>query len=173
ALVSPTDEVFRLAVQDSGSYYWLGFSPAWKGDDRGHRVTVEALRPGLQVRARLGFADPSRQSQVAAKAESLLLFGGPKEARRLLVELGEPRIKGRKGKDLEVPVTLGVPVEALALRADEKGGYRAELPLAIAAEDAAHQRADLPRTHLEVKIRQLPRAGTYARFQTVLQLRNA
>jgi VWFA-related protein len=173
ALTSPTNEVFRLAVQDSGSYYWLGFSPTWKGDDRGHRVVVEALKPGLQVRAKLGFADPSRHSQIAAKAESLLLFGGPKEARRLFVELGEPRLKGRKGRDVEVPVTLGVPVDALAFRPDEKGGYRAEVPLAIAAEDSTQKRADLPRAHLEVKIRELPRAGTMARFQTVLQLRNA
>src|SRR6185436_18402167 len=89
ALVSPTDEVFRLAVADSGSYYWLGFSPAWKGDDRGHRITVEALRPGIQVRARSSFADASRRTEVALKASSILLFGGAKADERLIVQVGE------------------------------------------------------------------------------------
>jgi VWFA-related protein len=172
AIVAATSDAFRQVVADSGSFYWLGFSPNWKANDRRHAISVAVRRPGLQVRSRSGFSDRSRPSRVAAKAEGLLLFGGASAERRLLVELGEPKARGRRGHELDVPVTLGVPVEALALRPDGSG-YRAEVPLAIAAEDEDHRRAELPRVHLEVKIDKLPAAGTYARFQTVLQLRNA
>lgn len=167
SIVSVTNDAFREVVADSGSYYWLGFTPAWKADDRRHQVTVEVRRPGFGVRSRSGFSDLSRHTETAMRAESVLLFGGAQEDRRLIVELGRPR---RKGRDLEVPVTLGVPVEALALTPRGKG-YQAAVPLAVLVEDEGGRRADLPGLHLEVAIAKLPPAGTYARFQTVVQLR--
>lgn len=169
AVVTRDNTAFREVVADSGSYYWLGFTPNWKADDQGHRVTVELRRPGLKVRSRSGFSDLSRRTETAIKAESLLLFGGAPETRRLIVELGQAK---KKGKTLEVPVTLGVPVETLALKPKGKG-YLAEVPLAVAAEDADGRRADLPGLRLEVQIAAPPKAGTYARFQTVLHLRDA
>jgi hypothetical protein len=169
AVVSASNEAFREVVADSGSYYWLGFTPTWKANDQTHRVTVEVRRPELVVRSRSAFSDLSRRTETAMKAESVLLFGGAKEEKRLIVQLGEPR---RKGRNLEVPVTLGVPVEALAPR-PEGEGYLAEIPLAVAAEDQQGGRADLPSMHLKVLLPKLPPAGTYARFQTILQLRDA
>ena len=71
-----------------------------------------------------------------------------------------------------MPVTLGVPVEALALTPNGKG-YLAEIPLAIAALDGDGGRADLPASHLKVAVTALPRTGTFARFQTVVRLRQA
>lgn len=168
AVVSAANDAFREVVADSGSYYWLGFTPAWKADDRTHQVTVEVRRPELAVRSRSGFSDLSRRTENAMKAESVLLFGGAQEERRLLVELGEPR---RKKRLLEVPVTLGVPVEALAPR-PEGDGYLAEIPLAVAVEDKNGGRADQPNMILKAVLTKLPPAGTYARFQTVLQLRD-
>lgn len=176
ALVSASDEVFRLAVADSGSYYWLGFTPTWKGDDRGHSIVVEPLRPGLQVRTRLGFVDTSVHTQVALQARRLLLFDGANEDKRLIVELGaEDRAPGepagRKAKTIKVPLTLGVPVESLLLR-PEGTGYVAELPLAIKAEDTKLRQSDLPPLRLRVLLSQKPKGGTFARFHTVLELRN-
>ena len=46
-------------VEDTSSYYWLGFTPQWKGDDRHHRIELKA-RKGLKVRSRKGFSDFSR-----------------------------------------------------------------------------------------------------------------
>ena len=71
-----------------------------------------------------------------------------------------------------MPVTLGVPVEALALTPQGKG-YLAEVPLAVAAMDEKGGRADLPASHLKVVVTTLPKTGTYARFQTVVRLREA
>jgi VWFA-related protein len=168
-MVSATNEVFRDMVVDSGSYYWLGFTPTWKANDKGHKVTVEVRKPELAVRSRSGFTDPSKKTETAMKAESVLMFGGATDDRKLIVQLGEPR---RLGRDFEVPVTLGVPVEALALTPNGKG-YLAEIPLAIATLDGDGGRADLPASHLKVAVTALPRTGTFARFQTVVRLRQA
>jgi hypothetical protein len=71
---------------------------------------------------------------------------------------------------VEVPVTLGVPVEALALT-PKGSGYFAETPLAVAVMDGRGGRSDLPGSRLQVEIQKPPAAGTYARFQTVVKLR--
>lgn len=168
-LVSAKLDAFRQVVEDSGSYYWLGFTPAWKADDRGHRVVVEPRRKDLRVRARNGFSDLSKRTETALKAESVLLFGGGVEKRRLIVQLGQPRRAGRG--QVEVPVTLGVPVEALALTPKGRG-YVAGTPLAVAAMDNQGGRTDLPGSRLQVEIQATPAAGTYARFQTVVKLRD-
>jgi hypothetical protein len=131
-------------------------------------VTVEVRRPGLAVRSRSGFSDLSHRTETAMKAESVLLFGGAQEDHRLLLKIGEPK---QKGKIFEVPVTVGVPVEALALTPQEKG-YLAEVPAAVLAEDQDGRRADLPGLHLKIVVAQPPPPKTYARFQTVVQLRD-
>lgn len=169
-LVSAQMEVFRQAVDDSGTYYWLGFTPAWKANDHGHRIEVELRRPGLKARTRSGFTDLSQQTANALKAESVLHFGGAASDKRLIVQLGAPRRAGRG--QVEIPVTLGVPVEALALT-PRGSGYIAETPLAVAALDEKGGRIDLPGSRLRVALETPPHAGTYARFQTVLKLRNA
>jgi VWFA-related protein len=171
ALSAAGAAAFREVVEDTGSYYWLGFSPSWKANDRSHRVTVEMRRDGLKTRARSTFSDLSRQTANAMKSESVLLFGGQPEHKKLIVQLGEPKAFGRKAKEVDLVVTLGVPMDALAL-APEGNGYRAQTPLAVAALDADGGRADLPGSTLRVLIQELPKGGGYARFQTRLRLRN-
>jgi VWFA-related protein len=168
-VVSAKLEVLREVVADTGSYYWIGFTPAWKADDRGHRMTVEPRRADLKVRSRGGFSDLSKRTETAMKAESVVLFGGADRDRRLIVRLGEPKGAGRG--QMEVPVTLGVPVESLALT-PKGSGYIAETPLAIVAMDPQGGRAELPASHLKVTLKTLPKTGTYARFQTVVRLRD-
>jgi len=168
--VSAKAEVFRQVAADTSSYYWLGFTPAWKADDRSHRVSVEVRKPGHQARARAGFSDLSKKTETAMRAESVLLFGGVEEERRLLVFLGKPKMRGRR--EMEVPVTLGVPVEALALSPKDKG-YQAEAPLRVAAMDNEGGRSDLPGSQLRATFKEVPKAGTYARFQLSFKLRNA
>lgn len=169
AVVSSRLEVFREVVADTGSYYWLGFTPAWKADDRRHRVTVEVRRPGLVARTRSGFSDLSKGTESAMRAESVLFFGGRDEEKRLIVQLGDPKRAGRK--EIEVPVTIGIPVTSLALIPDGKG-YIAETPLAAATVDEKGGRSELAPMKLRVKVKQAPQAGGYARFQTTVKLRD-
>ncbi len=169
-VVSASLDAFREVVSDTGSYYWIGFTPAWKGDDRGHRIAVEARRPDLVVRARAGYSDLAPGTENAMKAEGVLLFGGAERDRRLIVQLGEPG-RSRRG-EIEVPVTLGVPVESLSLTPKGRG-FVAETPVAASVLDDRGGRADLPGTRLRVALDAPPRAGTYARFQMVVKLSNA
>ncbi len=165
-LIPANDAVFREMVSDSGTYYWLGFTPAWKANDRGHSVTVEVRRPGLAARSRGSFSDLSRGTQAALKAESVLLFGGGQDDHRLIVELGEPK---RSRGAFEVPVTLGIPVEALALKPRGKG-YVADIPLAISTEEEDGRMANLSGPHLVVTLSSPPPAGTYARFHSAVRV---
>jgi VWFA-related protein len=164
--IAPLDNrFFKAAVQETGSYYWLGFTPSWKANDRTHQVSVKMQGRGLEVRSRQGFSDLSKASEAALRTESVLLFGGAEPEKRLFVKLGAPH---RRGRDLEVPVTLGVPFEALAMTPRGKG-YLAEIPLSLAAMDEKGGRSNL-RTHLKVAVAMLPKAGNYVRFQTVVRL---
>jgi VWFA-related protein len=167
---SVRQDVFRTVVADSGTYYWLGFTPTWKANDQGHSIKVESLRSGVTVRARSGFPDLSRKTENLMKAESVLLFGGNENDRRLKILLGQMKPLGRK--EIEIPVTVGVPVEALALT-PSGNGYIAEAPLAVAALDGKGGRAEIPTAKLRVAVKEPPRVGGYARFETTLRLRRA
>ncbi len=65
---------FARADEDTRSYYRLGFSPAWKADDREHRIEVEVRRPGLSVRARKSYVDLSGSSEEALEQQRRELF---------------------------------------------------------------------------------------------------
>ena len=75
ALASNRLDALERAEEDTRSYYLLGFSPAWKADDRDHRIELEIRRPGLDVRARHGFPDLSAATLAGMESEDLLLSG--------------------------------------------------------------------------------------------------
>ncbi len=167
---SARQNVLGTVAADTGTYYWLGFTPTWKADDAAHSIKVEARRAGVEIRARGGFPDLSRKTENLMRAESVLLFGGNRDDRRLRILLGEVKPVGRK--EIDVPVTVGVPVEALALTPSGRG-YVAEAPLAVASVDGDGGRAEIPTAKLRIAVKEPPRAGGYARFETTLRLRKA
>jgi len=58
---------FDRVVRDNSSYYMLGYYPAnQKRDDGFRRIEVRVNRPGLQVRARKGYASPRKGETPAA-----------------------------------------------------------------------------------------------------------
>jgi hypothetical protein len=59
------------AAPDTRSDYWLGFTPTWKRNDKSHQVKVEAVRPGLTVRARENFIHRSRNAKVSMRRTRL------------------------------------------------------------------------------------------------------
>ena len=73
---------FDRVVADTRSYYWLGFVPNWKGNDKDHQIRVEVLHPGFKVRYRESFQDLSRDKEVSFMVESALLFGNLPGAQR-------------------------------------------------------------------------------------------
>jgi VWFA-related protein len=64
------ESAFERTLDDTSSYYWLGFSPTWKADGRRHDIRLEVRGSGLKVRARRGYSDLSPRAQQALEAES-------------------------------------------------------------------------------------------------------
>ncbi len=133
-------------VQDTRSYYWLGFTPRWQGDGQSHEVELEILRPGLTVRHRGGFADMSRQKEVDFIVEGALLFGQLPGRQELKVEMGKRQPDGRR---LLVPLRITVPLDAVTLL-PEKGRHVARLELRIAALYEQGNRSQLAALPIEL-----------------------
>jgi VWFA-related protein len=147
-------------VEDSSSYYFLGFSPTWRGDDRRHKIALAVARPGLTVRTRDSYDDASRRTRLTLEAGAMLLLGRSRSEPRLIVTVGEPAAAAGK---TAIPVSLGVPVESLAFVPREQG-FHAEAPVAVVVLDAKGKRQEMPAAWLQVDVPQLPSQGTYAKF---------
>lgn len=169
ALIDSTRTVaLERAESDTRSYYWLGFTPEWKGNDERHDIRVRVLRPGLEVRSRESFLDLSRQAEVGMQVESSMLFGAPPGSPRMMVKLEEPEPQGRR--EMELPVTLGIPVAGFtALPVD--GRYVADLVLHVFALDDQGRRSDIPGVPIRVATQEPPPEGRYVPYSTRLRLR--
>ncbi len=159
----------QRAVEDTRSYYWLGFTPSWREDDRRHRVEVKVRRKGLKVRSRESFSDLSRQTEVTMLVESSQLFDlpVPGENRELGVSFGEP-MKGGYRK-VVVPLRLELPLDQVTLL-PTADGFVAQLELRVAVTDDQGNRADIP--VLPVLLRSDPDGEeVFGIFETSLKLR--
>ena len=105
-----TNRALALATarEDTRSFYWLGFSPGWKRDDKLHAIRLETTRSDLKVRTRSGFLDLSRKAEVSMMVESALLFGNPPGALQMPLKVDAVN-RGKRG-ELEIALTLGLPV---------------------------------------------------------------
>lgn len=149
------------------SYYWLGFVPAWKGDDRRHETKVTVRRDGLRVVSREGYADFSRRAEISAAVESVLLFGAGPGVRDLELEIGKPVASGRK---MRVSVALSLPTDELTFL-PAGGASVAELELRVAAIDDRGGRSEMPVLPIRLSLAAPPPAGGRARYETTLELR--
>ncbi|HSG38377.1 MAG TPA: hypothetical protein VLE27_01970, partial [Thermoanaerobaculia bacterium] len=170
----PLMDNFRTAVldrasSDTRSYYWLGFSPDWKRNDKSHKVRVDVRRPGLEARSRTGFLDLSRKAEVSMKVESALLFGNMPGAIPILIRLGPPE-RPKKGKGVEVPVTLSLPVDLMTL-VQVDGKYTAQLELRFAASDSEGNGSDIPVLPVTFSSDKPPTPGKMIKYETRLTLR--
>lgn len=153
---------FRLKAlaqvkDDTRSYYWLGFTPDWKGNDKSHKVKVEVLRAGLEARARESFLDNSRRSEVGMMVESAMLFGNPAGS-SMPIKLGHPEASGRR--EMVVPVTLAIPVAAFTM-VPLNGRYATQLELRIGALDERGRRSDIPVIPIRFSTKEQPAQGRY------------
>ncbi|HEV2856710.1 MAG TPA: VWA domain-containing protein [Thermoanaerobaculia bacterium] len=167
-LNAQSTNVLPAVESDTRSYYWLGFTPSWQGNDKRHRVAVEVARPGLKVRAREDFLDLSRKAETSMMVESAMLFGSAPDAAPLAVQIGRPVAVGRK--EMEVPVALAIPVDAVTFIPLE-GKYVAEVELRVAAMDTAGNRAPVPVIPVTLRSDTEPKAGTAVKYETRIKLR--
>ena len=152
---------------DTRSFYWLGFVPTWRGDDRAHKLGVEVRRPGLKVRSRTGFLDLSRQAETSMRLESALLLGSFAGALPMPVRIGEPK-RLRRG-ELELPLTLQLPVELLTM-VPVDGKYAAKLELRFAASDEHGAASEIPVIPITLSTDEPPRPGKFVRHDVTIKL---
>jgi hypothetical protein len=165
-----TNRVAALAVarEDTRSFYWLGFSPAWQHDDKRHDIRLEARRGGLTVRTRSGFLDLSRKAEVSMKVESALLFGTPPGALTMPMRVGEAT-RSKQG-EVEIPITLGLPVDLMTVVPDGKK-FTAQLELRFGASDADGNTAEIPTVPVTLTSDHPPTPGKVVKYETRIKLR--
>jgi VWFA-related protein len=157
------------AHADTRSYYWLGFSPAWRGDDHRHRVRVQVLREGLRARSRASVLDLSPGSEVSMMLEHTLLFGGGTSTATMDIELGKPERTRRN--EMEIPISLRIPLASF-MTLPAGGKWIADLELHVGAMDDRGDRSAIPIIPLHFPFdRQPPATGGHVRYDTRLALR--
>jgi VWFA-related protein len=156
---------FESVVDDTRSYYWIGFTPKWQGDDEEHNVKLELTRPGFEVRSREGFQDLSRSTEVSFMVESALLFGDLPGALPLKVSLGPPG----KGNRPRVPVEVDIPMDAVTM-IPEGDHFVAELELRLAVLDESGDQNEI--AVIPVRLAgPKPPPGSHAVYETAVKLR--
>ena len=159
---------FRTVVDDTRTYYWLGFTPEWRGDDDSHKVRLRVLVPGLEVRARRGYVDLSLETEISNVTEGALLFGNLPGAHPLGLEIGRMPDTGR-GR-LKLPVRLTIPMDAIAML-PRKGGWAAELELRVAVVDDGGNRNEMPIIPVLIEGPEPPPPGAHSIYETELKMR--
>lgn len=155
-------------AEDTGSFYWLGFSADRQHDDAHHRIRIELNDPQLKIRNRRGFRDLSRGTELAMMTQSALLFGNPLEATVLGVELGTPQ-RTRRGK-MEVPLRIAIPADEITLL-PSGDGFHAEVELRIAAKNGDGELSRMPVVPLSLTRPNVPESGSKLFYNTSLTLR--
>ncbi len=167
-LNSASNSVFERVVEDTRSYYWLGFTPTWAGDDAEHTIRVRTTRRGFKVRTRENFTDLSKQTEVTMMVESTLLFGNTPGSENLPVTFGAAQKAGR-GK-VEVPFRLGIPLHVLTFL-PSADGFRSEVELRIAVIDEQGNTADIPILGLPLRLDELPTGELFTVFENRIKIR--
>ncbi len=165
---SNANTLFERVLDDTRSYYWLGFTPTWQGDDQGHDIDIIVRRPGLDVRFRRSFSDLSRSTEVSMMVESTLLFGSTAGTEGLPTELGDPTGAGI-GKVM-VPFRVGIPVHEVSFLPTAEG-FSAALELRIAVIDSRGNRAEIPVIPLELRVEDEPEGQAFSVYESALKMR--
>lgn len=163
----------RRVSEDTSNYYWLGFVPEYRRDDRAHEVRVELRRPGLRERSRSGYVDLSRRAEADMETQGRLLF--PEQTRNqgepvLRVDLGEAEPTGPFRRKMLVPVTVHIPVGHFPVFPFEDR-FLARLELRFAVVDRNGQQALIPVIPLSLAGGTRPAPDAVMPYDTVLTLR--
>lgn len=163
-----TLHALETVVTDTRSYYWIGFTPKWQGDDQAHRVDVAVRRPGLKARTRQNFSDLSRQREVTMMVESALRLGDAPTTTPMPARVAE--VKKAGGGKVDVEIQVLVPMGALTFLPHE-GKYLAQAELRVAVQDEQGALADIPVVPMTVTHDGPPKEGEMRRWSTHVTLR--
>jgi VWFA-related protein len=155
-------------IEDTRSYYWLGFTPDWRGDDKRRKIRLEILRPGLELRYRETFRDLSRSQEMDFLVEGVLLFGGELPAAgKLPMTLGTAE---RRGLRMELPLRLTIPMDEVVML-PHQGRYMAELELRVGALGPSGDMNEIAAVPVVLEGDTPPPKGSHAVYEVAIKLR--
>lgn len=158
-------------IEDTRTYYWLGVGLDRRGDGKAQKIEVEVQGEGLEVRARKGFVDLSREAEVALTLESALSYGeSTLPDASLRVEIGAPKKSG--ARRMKVPVSILLPFDDVTIQPAGKA-WKLELELRVAALDEEGGLSEVPLVPLKIDLPTRPEPGQFAWYDTELVLRRA
>ena len=162
------DRAFEAVISDTRSYYWLGFTPNWQGDDSAHKVRVRVKGKDIDVRTRRSFSDLSRSTEVTMMVESALRLGDPPSAALLPVQIksGARAGFGKRVVTLKVALPLG---ELVFLPTAE--GFGAEAELRVAVLDETGTSTDIPVIPMSLKAKAEPTSDDFSIYETEIKMR--
>ena len=163
------DQALAAAVEDTRSYYWIGFEPRRREDEAFHDIKVRlAGRPDLRVRTREGYVDMSRDREVSMTVDAAMRFGIPPDTRPLEVRFSDPVRAGRRKMSMAVEVVI--PLDHVELM-PVAGGWRNELEVRVTAMDLDGNRSEMSRERILIAGPAKPRPGQVFYYETDLVFR--
>jgi VWFA-related protein len=154
-------------VEDTSSYYWLGFTSDRRANNQRHRVQLEARNPDYRVRTRKDYVDFSRNVEIEMMVEGALLFQEEEDPSDFSIVIGETRRIERK--KMEVPIRLDIPVEELTHLFYE-GSYLANMTVTVAVKDKRDTLSTVQTMPFQASNASLPEVGQFATYEMDLQL---
>jgi VWFA-related protein len=180
-LGSERTTAFASVVEDTRTYYSMGFTSRLRGDGSHHDIRVEVRRPGLSVRSRRGYRDVSRSTELDLPVESVLRFdaeGGEgavsdlgvatEDDATLGVTLSEPRRADRG--TMEATLQVEIPFDELTLLPTEEG-LLTRLEIRVAVRDERGELSEMALIPLNVLRKSPPPPGRMIRWGSDLTLR--
>ncbi|MGC8915522.1 MAG: VWA domain-containing protein [Thermoanaerobaculum sp.] len=116
-------------LEDTSTYYSLGYTPNRRPDRQFHSITVKVQRPGVKVRHRLGYLDLPEDEKLAQELATPLTF--PKPKGDLPVELALEE-RGPEGKEFRMAARVTVPLSSLVFVPQPGGGVAASCTVFLA-----------------------------------------
>jgi VWFA-related protein len=161
------DRAFGRIVDDTRSYYWLGFDASAMGTNERHQIAVELRKGTYTVRSRRSYLDLSKQAETTMRVESALLFAGDDEE-GLEVSFAEPEDIG-SGR-VRLPVELKISLEhCVAVASGE--AHTVHLELRLGALDERGSTSDIPVIPVDFTSETPPGPGSFVRYNAAIELR--
>ena len=142
------DQLLEVA-EELGSYYSLGYTPLNPGDGEYHRITVEVVREGVELRYRQGYTDRGRGNQLIERTLAAATLGVAQNP--MDVAIGVDDIESKGQDSFLVPVMVRIPIGELVLL-PQGSEHLGRVTIALAARDDAGRVSEVHSRQFPVRV---------------------
>jgi VWFA-related protein len=116
---SQLEQPLARVLEDTSTYYSLGYSPPHAPDRQFHSIAIKVNRPNVTLRHRLGYLDLPEEEKLAQELATPLTFPKPKGS--LPVELMVQEM-GFRGSETLLAAQVSLPLRELVFLPQTAGG---------------------------------------------------